>query len=70
MEQAFFRFEVKVVKLRYFEDVVDCLFMVVEVCSSCDTDVIHIYADHCSQGFVFENNIVIDVVHHRLKGCR
>ncbi len=68
MEQAFFWFEVEVMKLGDFEDVVDCASMIVHVCAGGDSNVIHIDADSHAEGFVFENDIVIDVVHHGLEG--
>jgi len=66
---AFFRFEVKVMELCYFEDIVDCPYVIVKVGSSCDTDVIHIDMDCRPQGFMFEDDIAIDVVHHCLERC-
>src|SRR6266702_5586229 len=68
MEEAFFRFEVEVVELRYFEDIVNRTMVIFEVGTGGDTDVVHIDANGSTEGFVFEYNIAIDEVHHSLKG--
>ncbi len=68
MEKAFFWFEVEVVKLGDFEDVVDCASMIVHVCASGDPNVVHINSDSRAKGFVFEDGVTIDVVHHGLEG--
>ncbi len=68
MEEAFLRFEVEIMKLSNFEDVVHSTLVVIEVGASGDTDVIHIDADCGAEGFVFEDDISIDEVHHGLEG--
>ena len=68
MEKAFFWFEVKVVKLGNFEDVVDCALMIVHVCAGGNSNVVHVNSDSCAEGFVLENDVAINVVHHGLEG--
>jgi len=67
VKEAFLWFEIEVMELGYLEDVMNCAMVVVEGSTSGDTNVIHIDADRCSKGFVFKNNIPIDVVHHGLE---
>ncbi len=59
MEYAFLWFEVEVVKLRHLEDVVDCAFMIFEIGTRCDTNVIHVNVDCRSERLVFEYDISI-----------
>src|SRR6266702_2074811 len=68
MEQAFLRFEVKVVELGNFEDVVNCVLMISHVGTSGDSDVVHVDSDGCTEWFVFENDVSVYVVHHGLEG--
>jgi len=69
VEEAFFQFEIEIVKLGNFEDVVDSTVMVIKVSVSGDADVVHIYADCGAEGFVFEDDVLVDEVHHGLEGC-
>jgi len=69
VKEAFFWFEVEVVKLGYFEDVVNCALVVVEVGMSGDADIIHVDMDCRPKGFVFEDGVAVDVVHHGLECC-
>ncbi len=68
MEETFFQFEVEIVELRHFENVVDCVTMVVEVGAGSNSDVVHIDADSGAEGFVFEDDVAIYEVHHGLEG--
>ncbi len=68
MEKAFFGFEIEVVKLGDFEDVVDRVLMIVHVCMGGDSNVVHVDSNSCTEGFVLENGVTIDVVHHGLEG--
>src|SRR6266702_4929650 len=52
-----------------FENVMDCVSMVVEVGTGGDSDVIHIDADCCSEGFMFEDDVTVNIVHHGLERC-
>ncbi len=65
---SIFGLKVEVVKLCDFEDIVDCTSVISEVGASSDTDIV-LNADCCPKGFVFENNVVVDVVHHGLERC-
>ncbi len=69
MEEALFRFEVEVMKFCDFENIMNCTFVVIEVGVSGDPNVIHINPDCHSKGFVFEDNVLVDIVHHGLEGC-
>ena len=42
--------------------------VVFKVSTSSDTNVIHVDADGSTKGFMFEDDVTIDVVHHSLKG--
>jgi len=67
MEEAFFWFEVEVVKLGNFEDILDCASMIVHICTGGDSNVVHVDLDGCAKGFMFEDDVVINVVHHGLE---
>jgi len=67
VEEAFLWFEIEVVKLRNFEDIVNSTLVVIKVGASGDANVIHIDMDSGAEGFVFENDISIDKVHHGLE---
>ncbi len=69
MEKAFFWFEVEVVELCDFEDVMNCVFMICKVCTSGDSDVVHVDSNRSTKRFMFEDNVAIYVVHHGLE-CR
>ncbi len=69
VKEAFFWFEVKVVKLSDSENVVDSLFVVVKVGAGSDPDVVHVDSDGSAKGFVFKDDISIDVVHESLEHC-
>jgi len=69
VEEALLRFEIKIVELCNFEDVVNRSAVVIKVGSSGDADVIHVYVDRCSKGFMFEDDVTVYVVHHSLE-CR
>src|SRR6266571_561770 len=43
--------------------------MVGKIGTRSDANVIHVDSDCCSERFVFEDNITIDEVHHRLECC-
>jgi|SRR6266702_5758802 len=68
MEKTFFWLEVKIMKLSNFEDIINGTPVVVEVGTSGDANVVHIDADCGAKGFVFEDNVPVDEVHHGLKG--
>ncbi len=68
MEEAFFWFEVEIVKLGNFEDVVDSTAMIIKVSASGDADVVHVNVDCGAEGFVFEDDVSVDEVHHGLEG--
>src|SRR6266702_5596755 len=55
-------------ELRHFEDVVNCTMVVVEVGAGSNADVVHIDTDGSTEGFMFEDNVAIDEVHHSLEG--
>src|SRR6266702_124462 len=67
MEEAFFRFEVEVVKLGNFEDVMYCMLMIRHICTGGDSDVVHVDPNSCTKTFMFENDVAVDVIHHRLE---
>ncbi len=69
MEEAFFRFEVEVVKLGDFEDVMYCALMVGHICTGGDSNVVHVDSDSRTKTFMFENDIAVNVIHHHLE-CR
>src|SRR6266702_4679185 len=69
MEETFLRFEVQVVELRHLEDIVNCATMIVESSMGSDTDIIHVDANGGTEGFMFEDGVTIDDVHHSLE-CR
>ncbi len=69
MEKTFFWFEVEVVELSNFEDVVDCVLVIAHVCAGGNSDIVHVDSDSCAEWFVFEDDIPIYVVHHGLEGC-
>src|SRR6266702_1121598 len=46
----------------------NCTTMIVEVGTSSDTNVVHVDADGGTKGFMLEDSVAIDEVHHRLKG--
>ncbi len=54
-------------ELRHFKDIVDGTVVVVEVSTSSDTNVIHVDADGSTKGFMFEDDVTIDEVHHSLE---
>ncbi len=68
MEKALLRFEIEVVELGDFEDVVDSALMIVHICAGGDPNVVHVDSDGRAEGFMLENDVAIDVVHHGLKG--
>src|SRR6266702_873626 len=67
MEEAFLWLEIKIMELGNFEDVVDCTTVVLEVSASGNANVIHINADCCSKGFMLEDDVPVNVVHHGLE---
>ncbi len=69
MEEAFLQFEIEIVKSGNFEDVVNGTPMVIEVGASGDANVIHIDMDCGAKGFVFEDDVLVDEVHHGLESC-
>src|SRR6266702_511894 len=54
-------------KLGNFEDVINCATVVIKCGASSDSNVVHIDADCCSKGFVLENDVPVDKVHHGLE---
>jgi len=68
MEEAFLWFEVEIVKLGDFKDVMNRALMIIYVCTGGDPDIVHIDTDSCTKGLMLENGVAIDVVHHGLKG--
>ncbi len=69
MEKALFQFEIEIMKLGNFEDVMYCTSMIGYICAGSDSNVVHVDSDGRAEGFMFENDVVIDIVHHHLKGC-
>jgi len=69
VEKAFFWLEIEVVKLGHFEDVMNGVSVVIKVGASGDSDVVHIDMDCCSEGFVLEDDVPVDIVHHGLERC-
>ncbi len=69
MEKALLRFEIEVMELGDFEDVVDGMLMIFHVCASGDPNVVHVDSDSRAEGFMLENDVAIDVVHHGLESC-
>ncbi len=56
-------------KLGNLEDVVYCTSMVGHICVGSDSDVVHVNSNSRTERFVFENDVAVDIVRHRLK-CR
>ena len=69
MEEAFLRFEIEIMKLSDFEDVVYGTLMIRQICTGSDPDVVHVDPDRCTQRLMFEDDVTVNVVHHRLKRC-
>ncbi len=69
MEEALLRLEVEIVELGDFEDVVDGMVVVIKVGTSGDSNVVHVDTDCGSKGFMFENGVPVDKVHHGLESC-
>src|SRR6266702_861047 len=69
MEKTFLWFEVQVVELGDFEDVVYCTLVIVYVCAGGDADIVHVNSDSRPEWLVLENDVSIYVVHHGLEGC-
>src|SRR6266702_6066986 len=67
MKEALLRFEVEVVELGDFEDIMNHVMVIVYVCASGNPNVVHVYPNSCAEGFMFEDNVPIDVVHHGLE---
>src|SRR6266702_242518 len=67
VKETFLRFEVEVVELCHFEDVMNSAMVVVEVGAGGNANIIHVHPNCRSKRFVFEDDIPIDVVHHGLK---
>src|SRR6266702_4645480 len=68
MEEAFLRFEVEVVELRHFENIVNCTTVNVEIGTGGDADVVHVDANGGTEGFMLEDDVAIYKVHHGLEG--
>src|SRR6266702_547156 len=68
MEEAFLQFEVEVMKLGYLKDVVDRVPVIVQICLGRDSNVVHVDPNSCAKGFMFEDDVTVDVVHHGLEG--
>src|SRR6266702_1927952 len=56
-------------ELRDFKDVVYSTLMVGYICASGDPNVVHVNSASRSKTFMFEDDVTIDVVHHRLERC-
>ncbi len=69
MEEALFGFEIEVVKLSDFENIVDCASVVINGGACGNPNVIHVNSDRCTKGFMFEDDVMVDVIHHSLKCC-
>ena len=69
MEEALLQFEIQVVELGDFKDVMYCLSMVLEVSVGSYAYIVHIDMDSGSEWFMFEDDVAVDVVHHGLKSC-
>ena len=69
MEEALLRFEIQVVELGNFKDIVYCPSMVLKVSVGSYAYIVHIDTDSGSKWFVFEDDVMVDVVHHGLKSC-
>ncbi len=70
MECALLGFEVEVVVKCNLEYIVDCCCVSVHVGACCDSYVIHVHLYSGPVEFMFENDILEDVVHHGLEHCR
>jgi len=70
MEKALLWFEIEVVGDGNLKDVTYCSDMIRHVSVGCNTNVVHVDTDCGTEGFVFENDITVDVVHHGLEGCQ
>ncbi len=68
MKEALLRFEVEVMKLSDFEDVMNCASVIVQVRTGGDSDIIHVNSDSRAEGFMLENDITINIIHHGLEG--
>jgi len=69
VKEAFFWFEIEVVELGNFEDIMNGMSVVIEGGASGNADVIHVNADCHSKGFMFEDDVAVYIVHHGLKRC-
>ena len=69
MEKTFLRFEIEVVQLGDFENIMDCALMIGHICTGGDSNVVHIDSNSRAEGFVFEDSVTVNVVHHSLEGC-
>ena len=67
MECAFLQFEEQVVTRHKFQNVGYALDVVLEVCTCCHCDIVHIFADLRSSWLPFVNDGPKDPIHHRLK---
>src|SRR6266702_1752778 len=54
-------------KLGNCKNIVNCASVVIEGSVRGNSDIVHIDTDCCSKGFMFENDILVDVVHHGLE---
>ncbi len=50
------------------KDVVDCLLVISDIGVGGDSDIVHVDMDSGAKGFMFEDDVAVDVVHHGLKG--
>src|SRR6266702_4928106 len=54
-------------KLGNCKNIVNCASVVIEGSVRGNSDIVHIDTDCCSKGFMFENDILVDIVHHGLE---
>src|SRR6266702_7578965 len=69
VKETFLRLEIEVGQLSDCEDVVDCSLMIGHVCTGSDPNVVHVDSNCRAKGFMFEDSVAVDVVHHSLEGC-
>src|SRR6266702_2731632 len=69
MEKALLGFEVEIMKLGDCEDVMYGALMIGHICARGNSDVVHINVNSRPERFVLEDDIAVNVVHHRLKCC-
>src|SRR6266571_7726635 len=67
MEKALLRFEVEVMLLCHTKNITNGRNMACHIGSCGDANVVHVDMDGSSQLFMFENDVLVDEVHHQLE---